>query len=97
MSNLQVIPPDAYNKLIEVDPQRWSRAHCPLVHYNYMTSNSVEFANACIVLYRKLSVLKLALTYYATVQEWYFKRRELADNMTSEITKWVANKVNKKE
>ncbi|GKD46001.1 hypothetical protein Tco_1270646 [Tanacetum coccineum] len=46
--------------------------------------------------YRKLPVLKLAETYRAMVQEWYFKRRELADNMTSEITEWVANKVNKK-
>ncbi|GJT46311.1 transposase, MuDR, MULE transposase domain protein [Tanacetum coccineum] len=73
MSNLQAIQPDAYHKLIGVDPQRWSRAHCPLF-------------------YRKLPVLKLAETYRAMVQEWYFKRRELADNMTSEITEWVANK-----
>ncbi|GJS69277.1 transposase, MuDR, MULE transposase domain protein [Tanacetum coccineum] len=96
MSNLQAIQPDAYHKLIQVDPQRWSRAHCPLVRYNYMTSNSVESVNAYTVLYRKLPVLKLAETYRAMVQEWYFKRQELADNMTSEITEWVANKVNKK-
>ncbi|GJS51977.1 hypothetical protein Tco_0625339 [Tanacetum coccineum] len=31
-------------------------------------------------------------TYRAMVQEWYFKRRELADNMTSEIIEYVANK-----
>ncbi|GJZ91478.1 hypothetical protein Tco_0663405 [Tanacetum coccineum] len=86
MSNLQAIQPDAYHKLIQVDPQRWSRAHCPLVRYNYMTSNSVESVNAYTVLYRKLPVLKLAETYRAMVQEWYFKRQELADNMTSEIT-----------
>ncbi|GJX99168.1 transposase, MuDR, MULE transposase domain protein [Tanacetum coccineum] len=43
-----------------------------------------------------LPVLKLAETYRAMVQEWYYKRRELADNMTSEITEWVANKINKK-
>ncbi|GKB32630.1 hypothetical protein Tco_0872031 [Tanacetum coccineum] len=35
-------------------------------------------------------------TYRAMMQEWYFKRRELADNMMSEIIKCVANKVNKK-
>ncbi|GJT25142.1 transposase, MuDR, MULE transposase domain protein [Tanacetum coccineum] len=74
MSNLQAIQPYAYHKLIQVGPQRWSRAHCPLVRYNYMTSNSVESVNACIVLYRKLSVLKLAETYREMVQEWYFKR-----------------------
>nr|GFB13851.1 hypothetical protein [Tanacetum cinerariifolium] len=80
------IQPDAYHKLIQVGPHRWPRAHFPLVHYSYMTSNSVESVNACIVLYRKLPVLKLAETYRAMVQEWYFKRQELADNMTSEIT-----------
>ncbi|GJR27889.1 hypothetical protein Tco_1104121 [Tanacetum coccineum] len=79
MRNLQDVQPDAYHKLCEAGPERWSRAHCPLVRYNYMTSNSVESVNACTVLYRKLPLLKLAETYRAMVQEWYFKRRELAD------------------
>ncbi|GJV59791.1 transposase, MuDR, MULE transposase domain protein [Tanacetum coccineum] len=71
MSNLQAIQHDAYHKLIQVGPQRWSRAHCPLVRYNYMTSNNVESVNACTILYRKLPVLKLAETYRAMVQEWF--------------------------
>ncbi|GJY41339.1 transposase, MuDR, MULE transposase domain protein [Tanacetum coccineum] len=73
-----VVQPDAYHKVCKVDPHRWSRAHCPLVRYNYMTSNSVESVNACTVLNRKLPVLKLAKTYRAMVQDWYYKRRELA-------------------
>ncbi|GKB44510.1 transposase, MuDR, MULE transposase domain protein [Tanacetum coccineum] len=40
--------------------------------------------------------LKLAETYRAMVQDWYYKRRELAANMTYEIIDWVANKVTKK-
>ncbi|GJV98783.1 transposase, MuDR, MULE transposase domain protein [Tanacetum coccineum] len=78
MSHLHDIQPDAYDKLCQVGPQRWSRAHCPLVRYNYLTSNSVESVNACTVLYRKLLVLKLAETYRAMVQDWYYKRRQLA-------------------
>ncbi|GJU74263.1 hypothetical protein Tco_1265668 [Tanacetum coccineum] len=70
MSHLQDIQPDAYDKLCQLGPQRWSRAHCPLVRYNYLTSNSVESVNACTVVYRKLPVLKLAETYRAMVQEW---------------------------
>ncbi|GJU04094.1 transposase, MuDR, MULE transposase domain protein [Tanacetum coccineum] len=31
-------------------------------------------------------------TYRAMVQEWYYKRRKVADNMTYEITDWAANK-----
>nr|GEZ58828.1 transposase, MuDR, MULE transposase domain protein [Tanacetum cinerariifolium] len=68
-SHLQDIQPDAYDKLCQVGPQRWSRAHCLLVRYNYLTSNSVESVNACIVVYRKLPVLKLAKTYRAMVQD----------------------------
>ncbi|GJS42695.1 hypothetical protein Tco_0567738 [Tanacetum coccineum] len=71
MNNLQAIQPDAYHKLCEAGPERWSRAHCPLVRYNYLTSNSVESINACTILYRKLPVLKLAETYRAMVQDWF--------------------------
>ncbi|GJW39341.1 transposase, MuDR, MULE transposase domain protein [Tanacetum coccineum] len=96
MSILQVVQPDAYHKLCDVDPQRSSKARCPLVHYNYMTSNSVKSVNACSVINRKLSVLELAETYRAMVQDWHYKRRELAEKMTYEITDWVAYKVTKK-
>nr|GFA61017.1 transposase, MuDR, MULE transposase domain protein [Tanacetum cinerariifolium] len=95
MSHLQDIQTDAYDKLCQVGPQRWLRAHCPLVRYNYLISNSVESVNACIVVYRKLPVLKLAVTYRAMVQEWYYQRRKLTENMTYEITDWAVNKVRK--
>ncbi|GJT88612.1 hypothetical protein Tco_1070329 [Tanacetum coccineum] len=39
----------------------------------------------------------LTKTYRAMVQEWYFKRREVAANMKYEITDWVANKVQKRK
>nr|GEV82222.1 transposase, MuDR, MULE transposase domain protein [Tanacetum cinerariifolium] len=67
MSHLQDIQTDAYDKLCQVGPQRWSRPHCPLVRYNYLTSNSVESFNACTIVYRKLPVLKLEETYRARV------------------------------
>ncbi|GJU39867.1 transposase, MuDR, MULE transposase domain protein [Tanacetum coccineum] len=69
MSILQAVQPDAYHKLCEAGPHRWSRAHCPLVRYNYMTSNSVESVNAVNVLKRKLPVLMLAETYHLMVQD----------------------------
>nr|GFB97265.1 transposase, MuDR, MULE transposase domain protein [Tanacetum cinerariifolium]GFB98572.1 transposase, MuDR, MULE transposase domain protein [Tanacetum cinerariifolium] len=72
------LAPDAHEKLFRAGPQRRSRAHCPLVRYNYMTSNRLESVNACSVIYRKEPVLKLAETYRAMVQEWYYKHRQLA-------------------
>nr|GEY32511.1 hypothetical protein [Tanacetum cinerariifolium] len=80
------IQSDVYDKLCQVGPQIWSRAHCPLVRYNYLTSNSVESVNACTVVYRKLPVIKLAETYRAMVQDWYYKRRKLAG--TCQYRKW---------
>ncbi|GKA83737.1 putative reverse transcriptase domain-containing protein, partial [Tanacetum coccineum] len=96
MNLLQIVQPDAYKKLCDACPERWSRAHCPLVRYNYMTSNSVESVNACSVIYRKEPVLKLAEAYRAMVQQWYYERRKLAANMTYKITDWAAHKVGKK-
>ncbi|GKC56320.1 hypothetical protein Tco_1083918, partial [Tanacetum coccineum] len=65
MNILQAVQPDAYNKLIQAGTQRWSRAHFPLIRYNYMTSNSVESVNACTVLKRKLPITMLTETYRA--------------------------------
>ncbi|GKE43499.1 hypothetical protein Tco_1470783, partial [Tanacetum coccineum] len=56
------VQPDAYHKLIEAGPQRWLRAHCLLIRYNYMTSNSVESVNACSILNRKLPITMLTET-----------------------------------
>nr|GEV72319.1 hypothetical protein [Tanacetum cinerariifolium] len=69
MNILQIVQPDAYEKLCRAGPQRWSITHCLLVRYNYMTSNCVESFNDCSVIYRKEPVLKLAETYRAMVQE----------------------------
>ncbi|GJR73972.1 transposase, MuDR, MULE transposase domain protein [Tanacetum coccineum] len=91
-----MLQPDAYQKLCDAGLQRWSRAHFPLVRYNYMTSNSVESVNAKSVIHIKEHVLKLTETYCLMVQEWYYKRRQLAENMTYEITDWATHKVAKK-
>nr|GEX41515.1 hypothetical protein [Tanacetum cinerariifolium] len=89
ISHLQDIQPDVYDKLCQVGPQRWSRAHCPLVCYNYLTSNSVESVNACTVVYRKLPVLKLAETYHAMVQEWELEAEAtLANTMFGNLTRY---------
>ncbi|GJV51844.1 transposase, MuDR, MULE transposase domain protein [Tanacetum coccineum] len=66
-----------------------------------LVSMLVESVNACSVIYRKEPVLKLAETYRAMVQEWYYKRRQLADWQTTNVGKkkmksatWVVKGVN---
>ncbi|GJR67390.1 transposase, MuDR, MULE transposase domain protein [Tanacetum coccineum] len=87
MRRLQLVQPDAYQKLCKVGPQRWSIVHCPLVRYNYMTSNSVESVNAYSVLHRKVPVLKLAETYCEMGQEWFTSPpgREFVGEMVATI------------
>ncbi|GJS97887.1 transposase, MuDR, MULE transposase domain protein [Tanacetum coccineum] len=53
--------------------------------------------NACSVINRKLPVLKLAETYRAMLQDWYFECQKLTANMKYEITDWVADKVHKRK
>nr|GEY64409.1 transposase, MuDR, MULE transposase domain protein [Tanacetum cinerariifolium] len=89
MNTLQIVQPDAHEKLCRAGPQRWSRAHCPLVRYNYMSSNSVEPVNACSVIYRKEPVLKLPETYRAMVQECKQSGKKKDESAT-----WVVNGVN---
>nr|GEY20916.1 transposase, MuDR, MULE transposase domain protein [Tanacetum cinerariifolium] len=90
MSHLHDIQPDAYDKLCQISPDRWSKAHCPLARYNYLTSNSMESVNACTVVYRKLLVLKLAETYRVMVQDWYYKRRKTG---TCQCHKWQLSRL----
>nr|GEX43142.1 transposase, MuDR, MULE transposase domain protein [Tanacetum cinerariifolium] len=97
MNIMQVVQPDAYQKLCQARTQRWSRAHCPLVRYNYMTSNSVKSVNAYSVINRKLPVLELAETYRTMLQDWYFECQKLTGNMKYEITDWVVDKVHKRK
>ncbi|PWA43647.1 hypothetical protein CTI12_AA407860 [Artemisia annua] len=97
MQMLLNIQPEAYHKLVEAGVQRWSRAYCPLTCYNYCTSNSVESVNACIVKSRKLPITMLTEQYRKMVQDWYFKRRQVAARMKYEITDWAAHKVEKRK
>ncbi|GJQ91355.1 transposase, MuDR, MULE transposase domain protein [Tanacetum coccineum] len=89
MNLLQIVHPDAYKKLCDARPERWSRVHCPLIRYNYMTSNNVESVNACSVIYRKEPVLKLAETYRAMV-----KQCTQSGKKSMKSTKWVVKGVN---
>ncbi|PWA22618.1 hypothetical protein CTI12_AA629230 [Artemisia annua] len=97
MNILSSVQPEAYEKLMEADPARWSRAHYPRTRYNYYTSNSVEYLNACTVMYRNLPITMLTDTYRDMVQKWYFNRRTAAAKMKYEITDWAADKVEKRK
>ncbi|GJS71724.1 transposase, MuDR, MULE transposase domain protein [Tanacetum coccineum] len=81
--------PLAFHVLCDARPERWSRAHCPLIRYNYMTSNSVESVNACSVIYRKEPMLKLAETYRAMVQQCTQSGKKSMKSI-----KWVVKGVN---
>ncbi|PWA51008.1 hypothetical protein CTI12_AA467630 [Artemisia annua] len=91
-------PSIALSKLMEADPTRWSRAHCPRTRYNYRTSNSAESLNSCTVRWRKLPVTMLTDTYRDMVQKWYFNRRKVAadkvEKRKRKSVRWVVYGIN---
>ena len=56
MTKLKNIHLEVYNKLIEVDAYKWSRAYSLVRHYSLITSNITESMNNALRHARKLPV-----------------------------------------
>ncbi|KAE8661228.1 Calcium-dependent protein kinase 20 [Hibiscus syriacus] len=54
---------------------RWSRVHQLGARYGFMTSNSVESINALSRHSRKLPITMLMEFFRASIQQWYYKKR----------------------
>ncbi|GKB38469.1 transposase, MuDR, MULE transposase domain protein [Tanacetum coccineum] len=64
--------PDAYKKLYDARPERWSRANFPLVRYNYMTSNSVESVNIGLKKPKYQGTYSESIHFLGNMQQWEF-------------------------
>ena len=64
--------------LKSINPETWSRAHFKGNRYNLMSSNSVESINALSRHARKVPILMLIDFFRATMQQWWFQRRNFA-------------------
>ena len=56
---MSIVKPKAFNKLIEDDVRKWSRAFCPVRRYDLMTTNIAESMNSSLRHARKLPITQL--------------------------------------
>ncbi|KAE8733518.1 hypothetical protein F3Y22_tig00001120pilonHSYRG00136 [Hibiscus syriacus] len=70
--------PQCAQTLEDVGFEIWSRVHQLGVRYGFMTSNSAESINALSRYSRKLPITMLMEFFRASIQQWYYKKRNHA-------------------
>ena len=69
MEELSIVKPKAFDKLIEDDVCKWSRAYCPVRRYDLMTTNIAESMNSALRHARKLLITPLMESIRAMLQK----------------------------
>ena len=59
MEELSIVKPKAFDKLMDDDVCKWSRAYCPVRQYDLMTTNIVESMNSALRHACKLLITQL--------------------------------------
>ncbi|KAE8674391.1 Potassium channel KAT3 [Hibiscus syriacus] len=75
---LRRVLPQCAQTLEDVEFERWSRVHQLGARYGFMTSNSAESINALSRHSRKLPITMLMEFFRASIQQWYYKKRNHA-------------------
>ena len=86
MEELKKLHKNAYEYVLEIGPQKWSRVYCPQRRFSMMTSNVAECLNSCLRFARKLPVMTLGEFIRNMLQKWFYNRHQNALNMRSQLT-----------
>lgn len=81
MTQLRRMIPSKIRMLEELGYAMWSRVHFPGMRWSIMTSNSAESINALSRYARRLPIVPLVDFFRATLQQWYFERRNEGGNL----------------
>ncbi|KAH6763082.1 hypothetical protein C2S52_020515 [Perilla frutescens var. hirtella] len=93
MSMLEQVCPNAYQKLCNIGPLHWSRSHYPVRRYGFMTSNAAESLNARLLWARRLPVCSLFEMFRSIVEQWFVKRRTVAQGSNHVLTDGITLKL----
>ncbi|KAH6836963.1 hypothetical protein C2S53_013439 [Perilla frutescens var. hirtella] len=93
MSTLEQVCPNTYQKLCNIGPVHWSRSHCPVWRYGFMTSNAVESLNARLLWVRRLPVCSLFEMFRSIVEQWFVERRAAAQGSNHVLIDGIALKL----
>ncbi|KAK2662126.1 hypothetical protein Ddye_000700 [Dipteronia dyeriana] len=86
MEELCNLHPNAYEYVIDADPHKWSRVHCPDRMYRVMTTNAEECINSCLKFARQLPMLTLVEFIRNMLQRWFHDRHRATQSMRYQLT-----------
>ncbi|KAE8711701.1 Protopine 6-monooxygenase [Hibiscus syriacus] len=90
---LRRVLPQCAQTLEDVGFERWSRLHQLGARYGFMTSNSAESINALSRHSQKLPITMLIEFFRASIQQWYYKKRNHAGTLEHRVTPWTEKKI----
>ncbi|KAK0574116.1 hypothetical protein LWI29_018397 [Acer saccharum] len=76
----------AYEELMNVGPERWSRAYSPVPHYCLITSSIAESMNSCLVHARQMPITTMVEYIREMIQKWFYKRCTKAEKTRTQLT-----------
>ena len=79
MDELSIVKPKAFEKLMDDDVRKWSRAYCPVRRYDLMTTNIAKSMNSALRPVHKLLITPLMESIRAMLQKWFHNRRIFAE------------------
>ena len=81
--------------LEEAGFQKWARSHFNGKRYNIMTTNIAECLNGVLRNARELPIMMLVEYLRNLFQKWFYDRRSAAANMTTNLTTWAEDVIQK--
>ncbi|KAK4835912.1 hypothetical protein QYF36_016228 [Acer negundo] len=79
----------AFQDLMNVEPERWSRAYSPIMRYRLMTSSIAESMNLCLVHAREMPITTMVEYIREIIQKWFYKRRTKVEKTRTQLTLWA--------
>ncbi|KAK3185021.1 hypothetical protein Dsin_032307 [Dipteronia sinensis] len=86
----------AFEDLINVGPERWSRAYSPVRRYRLMTSSIAESMNSCLVHARQMPITTMVEFIREMLQKWFYKRRTKVEKTRTQLTPWATELIKEK-
>ena len=85
-----------YNDVMEIGVDKFTRAYCPKNRYRMMSTQLAESMNSVLLDLRKLPIAAIAEQIRDMMQNWFHKRRTIANRLTSDLTPWADNHIHKR-
>ncbi|KAK2637551.1 hypothetical protein Ddye_032343 [Dipteronia dyeriana] len=79
----------AFEELMNVGPERWSRAYSPVRHYRLMTFSIAELMNSCLVHARQKPIITMIEFIRDMLHKWFYMRQTKAEKTRTQLTLWA--------